>query len=335
MKFNITDKPDGLVKTHKKPIAYLGGVGILTGLITGSLVGIELLESAIPASETTRTLKGVLYLCIFISIVGLVDDLVDLKPGVKLICQIIAAIGLVAIGIHPKLSQLFGASTQLNSEWIDLIFGVILAIFFVVGTMNSINLLDGLDGLCGGITIIILSGMLLLQLFVSSQSSTGPTADSAQTILCLALIGGICGFLPMNWSPARIFMGDAGSLLLGLLIASVMLLFADTVSNWLIATLFIIGFPFIDTMTTIVRRLVNNRPLSSSDKGHIYDQLTDLGWNTKKTVAICYSLTAIYVIFGVAVSQLQTQIAFLVFTAIFFMTGLLIWTKGFLSMQSR
>jgi hypothetical protein len=102
-------------------------------------------------------------------------------------------------------------------------------------------------------------------------------------IICLSLVGGVLGFLPFNRHPAKIFMGDAGSMLLGFVTAALMILFAETIPRWWMASIVIFGLPILDTATALVRRLVNKRPLFVSDRGHIYDQLIDRGIPLRNT----------------------------------------------------
>ncbi len=114
------------------------------------------------------------------------------------------------------------------SDGCEMAIGIPVVIFFVLGTTNSLNLLDGLDGLCGGVTAIITLGMLLLAIHRSTYGFS-EVGDMVRVIVCLALVGGVCGFLPFNRHPAKIFMGDAGSMMLGFAVAALMMLFARTV----------------------------------------------------------------------------------------------------------
>jgi UDP-GlcNAc:undecaprenyl-phosphate GlcNAc-1-phosphate transferase len=160
--------------------------------------------------------------------------------------------------------------------------------------------------------------------------------DPIRIILCLALVGGVFGFLPFNRHPAKIFMGDAGSMLLGFMVAALMMLFAQTIPRWWMASIVVFGFPILDTATALVRRLLNKRPLFVSDRGHIYDQMLDRGISLKKTVVICYLLTAVFAFIGVAMAittKIRTVHAFFVYAALFIISGLIIWKKGYLKME--
>ena len=173
------------------------------------------------------------------------------------------------------------------SETVESILAVPVVIIFVLGATNSLNLIDGIDGFCAGVTAIITIGMLALTVHLGTWNASS-IGDPVRAIVGLALVGGALRFLPFNRAPAKIFMGDAGSMLLGFVVAAMMILFAERQSLWWMASLMIFGLPILDTATALARRLLNKRPLFVSDRGHIYDQLMDRGVPLKKTIAICY-----------------------------------------------
>jgi len=141
------------------------------------------------------------------------------------------------------------------------------------------------------------------------------------------------GFLPFNRHPAKIFMGDAGSMLLGFIVAALMILFANQEPRWLLASIVVFGLPILDTATALIRRLINKKPLFVSDRGHIYDQMIDRGIPLKRTVALCYILTAAYAIIGLVMSQMRTRFTPIVYILVFAASGLVIWKKGYLKME--
>jgi UDP-GlcNAc:undecaprenyl-phosphate GlcNAc-1-phosphate transferase len=128
-------------------------------------------------------------------------------------------------------------------------------------------------------------------------------------------------------------MGDAGSMLLGFTVAALMLLFAESIPRWWMASIVVFGLPILDTAVALVRRLLNHRPLFVSDRGHIYDQMIDRGIPLKKTVAICYVLAAMYALIGLAMSQIRTRHAAIVHISVFAASALVIWKKGYLKME--
>jgi UDP-GlcNAc:undecaprenyl-phosphate GlcNAc-1-phosphate transferase len=217
-------------------------------------------------------------------------------------------------------------------QQLEVALGAFVVVFFVLGATNSLNLLDGLDGLCAGVTAIITLGMLLLAVHRSTWGFSN-VGDPVRIIVCLGLVGGVCGFLPFNRHPAKIFMGDAGSVMLGFTVAALMILFAEQVPRWWMASIIIFGLPILDTATAVVRRLINKRPLFVSDRGHIYDQMNDRGIPLNRTVAICYLLAALYALTGVVMSQIRTRYALFVYVAVFIVSALLVWKLDFLKMD--
>jgi len=335
IKFGIVDKPNDTVKTHKEPVAYLGGVGILVGLTVGMLVGIYCIEGEEYFSRAFRMMLGILAGATIACIVGVIDDIFDLRPGQKILGQILAAAAIFAVGIVPSLSLMYPLFDITLPLIVEMAAGAIVVMIFVLGATNSLNLLDGLDGLCAGVTAIITIAMLLLAIHLATWATPG--LDKAEPvvriILCLALVGGVFGFLPFNHHPAKIFMGDAGSMLLGFSIATIMILFGRYTPRWLMASIVVFGLPILDTAVALLRRLINKRPLFVSDRGHIYDQMIDRGIPLKRTVVICYLLTAIYAVIGLAMSQIRTRYAVIVYLAVFLASGIVVWRRGYLKME--
>jgi len=128
-------------------------------------------------------------------------------------------------------------------------------------------------------------------------------------------------------------MGDAGSMLLGFMVAALMILFAEQIPRWWMASIVVFGLPILDTAVALVRRLLNHRRLFVSDRGHIYDQMIDRGIPLKKTVAICYVLAGVYAAIGLAMSQIRTRYAAVVHLFVFAVSGLVVWKKGYLKME--
>ena len=332
LRFGIVDRPDELVKTHKEPIAYLGGVGMLIGFTVGLLLGIYSLCSSEYFPQILRLLLGVLVGAAIACFIGLIDDIFEMKPLHKIAGQTIAALLLFVVGVRPSLTA-FTALLNLDiSPNLEMALGAPIVIFFVLGATNSLNLLDGLDGLCAGVTAIITLAMLLLSAHLATWGFS-EVGDPVRIIICLALVGGVCGFLPFNRYPAKIFMGDAGSMLLGFTVAALMILFAEQTPRWWMASIVVFGLPILDTGVALVRRFLNKRPLFVSDRGHIYDQMIDRGIPLKKTVAISYLLAGLYAVIGLAMSQIRTRHAAIVYCIVFIASAVVVWKKGFLKME--
>jgi len=340
LRFGIVDKPDNLVKTHKEPVAYLGGIGILAGLAVGVFVGLYVIQDMhlkliiqdMQVKVAFKWLLGILGGAAVACFVGVIDDLFDIRPSRKMLGQIIAAIVLLCVGIRPALHPFTDFLNLPMPAVVETTLSMGMVIIFVVGATNSLNLLDGLDGLCGGVTGIITVAMLLLAIHLGTWGFS-ETGDPVRVIVCLAIVGGVFGFLPFNRHPAKIFMGDAGSMLLGFVVASLMILFAEQEPRWWMASIVVFGLPILDTATALVRRLLNRRPLFVSDRGHIYDQMIDRGIPLKKTVKICYLLAGMYAVIGLTMSQIRTRYAVVVYVAVFIISGLVVWKKGFLKME--
>jgi len=332
IKFGIVDRPDDLVKTHKGPIAYLGGVGMLIGLTVGVLAGIGCLRDEEFFSPMLKWLLGILGGGAIACFIGLADDIFDMKPKQKILGQAAAAVILLLVGITPNLYRITDPLNLPMSHNLEMILSIFIVIFFVLGATNSLNLLDGLDGLCAGVTAIITVAMLLLSIHLATWG-TSEVGDPVRITICLGLVGGVCGFLPFNRYPAKIFMGDAGSMLLGFMVAALMLLFAEQIPRWWMASIVVFGLPILDTAVALVRRLLNHRPLFVSDRGHIYDQMIDRGIPLKKTVAICYALAGTYAVIGLVMSQIRTRYAAAVHLFVFAVSALVVWKKGYLKME--
>ena len=351
LRFGMLDMPDQDVKTHKEPTAYLGGMAILMGLLAGLGVGIYLLCSGqihSPAGSRKSffavdypdwlILSGVGCGAFIAFIVGILDDIFNIKPRQKFLGQIVAALALIAVGIQPNLNhllhytKLIGVSIEISAT-LEFFLGIPIVLFFILGATNSLNLLDGLDGLCAGVTAIITTAFALLAIILASWGYSA-VGDPVRLILCLALVGGTLGFLPMNRHPARIFMGDAGSMLLGFVLGTLMLLFSETFGRWTVASIIIFGLPILDTAVALVRRFVNKRPLFVSDRGHIYDQLMDRGNTLGTTVTLSYLLAGIYALIGLAVCLMRFRYAIIAFFIVVIVSALVVWRGGFLQMDS-
>jgi UDP-GlcNAc:undecaprenyl-phosphate/decaprenyl-phosphate GlcNAc-1-phosphate transferase len=332
LRFGIVDLPDNRVKTHAEPVAYLGGLGMLAGLVVGVLAGIYICRMDGAFSRELPWFLGILAGASIACFVGLADDLLDLRPRHKFLGQILAAVLLLLVGINPNLQRVvepFGGSI---SMWLEMVLDVLIVTFFVLGATNSLNLLDGLDGLCAGVTAIIASAMLLLAVHLATWGFSD-FGDPVRIVICLSLAGGLCGFLPFNRHPARIFMGDAGSMLLGFVMAALMIMFAERVPRWWMASVVVFGLPILDTSVAVLRRLMNHRPILVSDRGHVYDQMIDRGLSLRKTVTICYGVAGSYALIGLLVSQIRTRYGVIVCLCTFIASGVIVWRAGYLKVE--
>lgn len=347
LRWKVIDMPNATVKTHKQPTAYLGGVGILAGLLTGLAIGFWLLKFQYPELNEMEhksgsfsgsfpnwlMLFGIGFGATLSCLVGVLDDIIDLKPLQKLTGQVLAAVILVVVGIRPNLPQIFQYLDMEVDPSVMLLLKIPIVLFFILGATNSLNLLDGLDALCAGVTTIITLAFLVLTIHLATWGYS-PIGDPVRLIVCLALVGGTLGFLPLNRHPAKIFMGDAGSMLLGFVAGTMMILFTETIGRWSVAAIVIFGLPILDTAVAIVRRYINKQPLFVSDRGHIYDQLVDRGWGVPKTVKVCYYLAGLYAVAGLILAQVRFRYAVVCFLLIVIVSAVIMRRYGFVRFSS-
>ncbi len=331
IKTGLVDRPDGLVKTHTEPTAYLGGIGIFIGFAVGIFAAMILLRSEDNYGQALKWLTGVMCGGAIACLTGVIDDVAEIRPWQKVLGQVLAGAALLVAGIGPNLNYLMKPLGVEMPPVIEELAGFVIILIFVLGATNSLNLLDGIDGLCAGVTAVIAFGMLGLAVLLGEQRPDD-FSNTVRYIVALVLLGSVCGFLPFNWNPAKIFMGDAGSLFLGVTAASMMVMFLAAGVVWGVASIVIFGLPILDTAVAFARRWINKQPLFVADRGHIYDQMMDRGNELKKTVKMCYGISGAYALAGVVISQMSVKYAFLAAMGVFVVSGVVVWYKGFLKM---
>jgi UDP-GlcNAc:undecaprenyl-phosphate GlcNAc-1-phosphate transferase len=332
LKTGIVDKPDDSVKTHTEPVAYLGGIGIFFGFIIGMITACFYLRTEPCFAEALKWLIGISAAGLIACLIGAVDDIHDIKPWQKIAGQLASSAALVSAGIKPSLGFITDLTGFQIHPAVEILAGFTVALIFVLGATNSLNLLDGLDGLCGGVSVVIALGMLVLAMLVKTDGAAG-FGDNIRITIAFGLIGSVCGFLPFNWNPAKIFMGDAGSLFLGVIFASLMMLFAAENPLWALCSIVIFGLPILDTAVAFARRWLNKMPLFVPDRGHIYDQMMDRGIPLKRTVRMCYFMAGMYAFVGIVMSRMRISYALAIFTGVIVISGVIVWKKDFLKME--
>lgn len=285
-KVNALDIPKDKRRIHKKPIPLLGGLAIFYGFIV----------SVLCFATIDRQTAGVLIGTVIIVTVGVIDDMTEMKAIVKLLCQIIAATVVVASGVRIEhfsnpFSAFFGQPYIVFDFWVS----VAVTVFWIVGICNAVNLIDGLDGLAVGVSTIASICMLALTII----------SNNVNAAICAAAVAGAgFGFLPYNFNPAKIFMGDTGALFLGFILACISIqgfLKLSAVLSFAIPIL-VLGLPIFDTVFAIVRRVSKGKSPMSPDRGHLHHRLLDMGFSQRQTVAILYTLTAILCLTAVVIS---------------------------------
>ena len=317
LKKQWVDRPDDWLKPHEKAIPYLGGVAIFLGWSVGILWALVFFhrEGAVTATCSPtldpRMMGGILLAGLLITAVGLFDDLRLASPRMKLAAGMVVAVLLMAFGVGEDSFLLLVSSTGVESEGLSrgmvILYSVPITVFVILGACNATNLIDGLDGLCSGVLGIMSVGFLVLATHMHLWSEWHHL-DAQRVTLSLAMLGAALGFLPFNRNPARIFMGDAGSMLLGLNVAILLLLFAESRGiRWMLGSLMIFGLPLSDMVLTLARRWRNQKPLMQGDRSHFYDQLVDRGWPVRRVVRISYAAAACFALMGCAAIVLRVR----------------------------
>ncbi len=284
----ITDNPDMQRKLHREPIPYLGGVAIFLGFMAGMAACLFAYQYN-QHGDVVRLVNipiSIVFGAAVITLVGLFDDVYGSSPRVKLGGQLLAAAALASEQVGLVLvNQTLGILGVDNVPyWICYTAGAALIALFVLGGTNAMNLIDGLDGLAAGSAAIMNLGFLAIAVYAVMGAamemdpelhSNNPIAGPATIVICLATLGAVLGFLPYNFNPASIFMGDAGSLLLGFLAVSTILMFAHTSKGpgLVLAGLMVFSLPIIDTTMAIMRRKMRGVSISSADKMHLHHQV--------------------------------------------------------------
>jgi UDP-GlcNAc:undecaprenyl-phosphate GlcNAc-1-phosphate transferase len=279
IRWGIVSHPGGR-HVHKGVIPRIGGVAMFIGF--GVAVLVEYIGEHFwgwqPAlTRLGRPAVGVILGIVIVFVIGMLDDILDLKPGQKFLGQLVAAGVVIAFGVKIAfISNPFSGGL--------ILLGVLaypITLFWIVGFANVINLIDGLDGLAAGVTAIASISFLLLAV----QSNV-----FAAGALAAALIGACLGFLRFNFHPASVFMGDSGALFLGFTLACISLLgvMKSVAAITLVIPLLIIGVPIFDTFSAIIRRSRHGQPIQVADKGHIHHRLLGRGFNQRQTVLIIY-----------------------------------------------
>ncbi|RED57652.1 UDP-GlcNAc:undecaprenyl-phosphate GlcNAc-1-phosphate transferase [Cohnella lupini] len=301
-------------KVHTRIMPRLGGVAIYAAFTAGLLLILPFVPEGTLSAYDRNLISAMLVGGTLIVLLGALDDKFDLSAKLKLLVQIGAAC-IVVFGFDIKINLLnipFGSAMQPLGEWLS----IPLTIFWIVGVTNAINLIDGLDGLAAGVSGIAVATILVMGIIMG---------NTTVILLSAVLLGGIIGFLFFNFHPAKIFMGDSGSLFLGFALAMLSMLgFKQITIVSFVTPLLIIGVPLSDTFFAIVRRWVQKKPIFAPDKGHLHHCLQQLGFSHRKTVLIIYGIATFFgtcaiVQSAVSSSGLGNWITFIVICALVFL----------------
>lgn len=284
---NAIDEPD-YRKVHKKIMPRMGGLAIYLGFVV----------AVIYLFPMSREIQGLLLGSTCVLALGLADDILHISAKQKLSGQIIAATVLIYFGISIDwLNDPFG-SGYIYLEWM----AIPLTIVWVVSLTNVVNLMDGLDGLAAGVSCIATSTLAYVActqgLFQSS-------------LLAVCLVGSILGFLPYNFNPAKIFMGDTGSMFLGYTFAAISIIGAmkSTAIIALALPAIMLGLPILDTACAIIRRYKTKQPIFAPDKGHFHHRLLAFGLSQKQAVLSMYAISIGFCIGAALLTESESSLA--------------------------
>jgi len=277
LRANALDRPNER-KLHDHALPTWGGLAIIAGFL------VALLAAGAPHQMPLRSLVGILAGALFVALIGIVDDRFDLPAGLKLVLQIVAVTPLLLAGVtieivsHPFLRE----HALALPTWVS----AAVTIVWVVAVTNAINLIDGIDGLAAGVAAISCVALAFIALL---------WGQFAVALLCAALAGAAVGFIPWNWHPASILMGDTGAYFLGYIIAAVTIqgAFKMAAAIAIFVPLLVLAVPLLDTALSPVRRFLKGRSAFAADRDHLHHRLIALGLSEPRVVLLTYAITAL------------------------------------------
>lgn len=286
---NIMDIPNER-SVHKKPTPLLGGIAIFLSFLFGFIL----------FGNQNPLMISILIASFLILLLGIFDDIKPIKARYKFVIHILVALIVVFYG-GLKLTHVDIFGLSLNFKWMS----PYITILIIAGIINAVNLIDGLDGLCAGISSIYFLTIGVIALILNKF-------NGLDIILSFIMLGATLGFLVFNYPPAKIFMGDTGSTFLGLMISVIMLLGFKTVTlTSLLIPLVLLILPITDTLFAIIRRALNKKPIGQADKEHIHHQLLK-HLSTRKTIIVIYVVDLIFSVVSIfyAIGKKKEMIIF-------------------------
>lgn len=279
-RFGLVDQPDQQRKIHVAPTPRLGGVAILASVVLAYVLLLLIRFSS--GQIIWADMPFVIRLTPAIAIIfftGLIDDIVSLRPWIKLIAQIVAGVYAWFSGIHV---------TALGGHSFGVLISFLVTLFWIVLCTNAINLIDGLDGLAAGVSLFAMLAMVAASILNNNYP---------MSLAVVPMVGALLGFLRYNFPPASIFLGDSGSLTLGFLLGCFGAVWSEksTTLLGLTAPLLVLLVPILDVCVAVARRFLSGRPIFSPDRGHIHHKLLALGLGPRNAGLVIYSVCAISV----------------------------------------
>ena len=300
------DIPKDERRVHKIPIPRMGGLAIYLGWVLTTLLFCEM----------NMQMAGLLLGSVIIVVMGAIDDIVSLSPWVKLGGQIAAALVAIRFGVVFDTISNFNPLSDNNFIQVGWL-SVPLTVFWIIACTNAVNLIDGLDGLAVGVSTISSVTMLVVALFVS---------EPGVTVILAALTGACIGFMPYNLNPAKIFMGDVGSQLLGFVLScvSIMGLFKFHAIITFLVPFMALALPLADTTFAFFRRILHGQSPFHADKGHFHHRLLAMGMNQKQVVALLYAVSAVLGLIAVLLAG-QSELVRILCLAAAFIIAVSVW----------
>ena len=277
--FGLVDKP-GVRKVHTTPVPRIGGV-IVAFATLALVLPVFLLDNTIGLAFGKIWLRVVSLIAAatFLFLVGLIDDVRSLRARIKLLCQVSAALTVCAFGVRIDSVNLAGLY--------ELDLGLLawpLTVFWIVGITNAVNLIDGMDGLASGISAVACGVIAFFAIY---------TGQPVMAALMLALLGSLIGFLFFNFNPAKVFLGDCGTMFIGFVVsaASVMCAVKSETLVGLALPALALGLPIFDTLFSMLRRILERRSILAPDRKHIHHRLLLRGMNQRRIALFLYMVT--------------------------------------------
>mgnify|MGYP005835692823 CR=1 FL=1 len=315
-KLNAIDVPKDERRMHKKPIALMGGLAIIAGFCVAIIYNIASpSEIFVPDRELAGLFVGIL----IILVSGIIDDIYHVKARVKLLFQVAAAISAVVIS-DSRILRITNPFSETGMTELNMYISYAVTILWIVSITNAVNLIDGLDGLAAGV-----SSICSLSLFFVSVLGLSPESDAYTAIITGALAGATLGFLPFNFNPAKIFMGETGSAFLGFALSVISI--QGTLKSYtaisIAIPILVLGIPLFDTAFAILRRILNGKSPMEADRGHLHHRLIDIGLSHKQSVIVMYIASASLGLCAVVLANkgVLSAIILLVSVSIFIVTG--------------
>lgn len=286
-KIGAIDIPKDNRRMHKKPTPRIGGLAIIFGFTVATLC----------FAQPSRQLYGTLAGAAIIAVMGVIDDCKNLPAKLKFVIQIIAALvvvfaGDIKIDVFTNPNFLSDNPYWVLPEWLS----VTLTVIWIVFITNAVNFIDGLDGLAAGVSAIMSISLVFISIRVGEYSIA---------IFGIALMGSCFGFLPFNFNPAKIFMGDTGSTFLGFMLATLSIqgVFKSYAVISFAVPLLILGLPLFDALFAMIRRILRGQSPMTADRGHLHHRLVDMGFSQKQTVFILYAISGVLGITAVLLAE--------------------------------